>query len=64
MDAAGEFVGAFFFVEEGTVNSDRFVMTTDNQFAGTSSIDGPNYRTGQSQLVMHYQNQAILKCKR
>ena len=40
MDQAGEFVGAFFFVEEGTVNSDQgFVMTTDGPITvGTSNI--------------------------
>ena len=51
MDAEGEFVGAFFFVEEGTANSDQgFVCTTDgpvnvgstnitfSQFTGTGQI--------------------------
>lgn len=36
MDGAAEFVGAFFFVEEGTVNSDQgFVCSTD----GTITVD-------------------------
>jgi len=51
MDASGEFVGAFFFVEEGTANSDQgFVCTTNgpvtvgstnitfSQFTGTGQI--------------------------
>ena len=52
MDAAGEFVGAFFFVEEGTVNSDQgFVMTTDGPITvGVSSIAFTKF-TGTGQIT-------------
>ena len=52
MDQAGEFVGAFFFVEEGTVNSDQgYVMTTDGPITvGTSSIAFTKF-TGTGQIT-------------
>lgn len=52
MDAAGEFVGAFFFVEEGTVNSDQgYVMTTDGPITvGTSNIVFTKF-TGTGQIT-------------
>lgn len=52
MDQAGEFVGAFFFVEEGTVNSDQgFVMTTDGPITvGTSNIAFTKF-TGTGQIT-------------
>ena len=52
MDEAGEFVGAFFFVEEGTVNSDQgFVMTTDGPITvGVSSIAFTKF-TGTGQIT-------------
>ena len=52
MDAAGEFVGAFFFVEEGTVNSDQgFVMTSDGPITvGVSSIAFTKF-TGTGQIT-------------
>jgi len=52
MDAAGEFVGAFFFVEEGTVNSDQgFVMTSDGPITvGVTSIAFTKF-TGTGQIT-------------
>tara|TARA_B100001057_G_scaffold487831_1_gene571182 strand:- start:6930 stop:11687 length:4758 start_codon:yes stop_codon:yes gene_type:complete len=52
MDAAGEFVGAFFFVEEGTVNSDQgFVMTSDGPITvGATSIAFTKF-TGTGQIT-------------
>ena len=52
MDAAGEFVGAFFFVEEGTVNSDQgYVMTSDGPITvGSSNIVFTKF-TGTGQIT-------------
>ena len=52
MDAAGEFVGAFFFVEEGTVNSDQgFVMSSNGPITvGTSDIEFTKF-TGTGQIT-------------
>ena len=52
MDAAGEFVGAFFFVEEGTVNSDQgYVMSSDGPITvGTSDIAFTKF-TGTGQIT-------------
>ncbi len=52
MDEAGEFVGSFFFVEEGTVNSDQgYVMTTDGPITvGTTSIAFTKF-TGTGQIT-------------
>ena len=52
MDGAAEFVGAFFFVEEGTVNSDQgFVCSTDGTIVvDTTSIAFTQF-TGTGQLT-------------
>ena len=52
MDEAGEFVGAFFFVEEGTVNSDQgYVMTANGTITvGTSDIEFTKF-TGTGQIT-------------
>jgi len=52
MDAAGEFVGAFFFVEEGTVNSDQgYVMSSNGPITvGTSDIEFTKF-TGTGQIT-------------
>jgi hypothetical protein len=52
MDEAGEFVGAFFFVEEGTVNSDQgYVMTTDGPVTvGTTALTFTKF-TGTGQIT-------------
>ena len=52
MDEAGEFVGAFFFVEEGTVNSDQgYVMTSNGSITvGTSDIEFTKF-TGTGQIT-------------
>ena len=52
MDAAGEFVGAFFFVEEGTVNSDQgYVMSANGTInVGTTDIEFTKF-TGTGQIT-------------
>ena len=52
MDESGEFVGAFFFVEEGTVNSDQgFVMTANGTITvGSSDIEFTKF-TGTGQIT-------------
>jgi len=52
MDAAGEFVGAFFFVEEGTVNSDQgYVMSANGTInVGVTDIEFTKF-TGTGQLT-------------
>ena len=52
MDAAGEFVGAFFFVEEGTVNSDQgYVMSANGSInVGVSDIEFTKF-TGTGQIT-------------
>ena len=52
MDAAGEFVGAFFFVEEGTVNSDQgYVMSANGTIeVGVSDIEFTKF-TGTGQIT-------------
>lgn len=52
MDQAGEFVGAFFFVEEGTVNSDQgYVMSSNGPITvGTSDIEFTKF-TGTGQIT-------------
>ena len=52
MDGAAEFVGSFFFVEEGTVNSDQgFVCSTDGAITvGSTSIAFTQF-TGTGQLT-------------
>lgn len=51
MDAAGEFAGAFFFVEEGSVNSDQgFVCTSDGTVTpGTDAVTFAQF-TGTGQI--------------
>ena len=63
MDEVHEFVGSFFFVEEGTVNSDQgYVMTTDGPITvGTTSIAFTKFTgTGQITAGDAFQNQVIL----
>ena len=52
MDTAGEFVGAFFFVEEGTVNSDQgYVMSANGTIdVGTTDIEFTKF-TGTGQIT-------------
>jgi len=52
MDASGEFVGAFFFVEEGTVNSDQgYVMSANGPITvGSSDIEFTKF-TGTGQIT-------------
>ena len=52
MDAAGEFVGAFFFIEEGTVNSDQgYVMSANGTIdVGVSAIEFTKF-TGTGQIT-------------
>ena len=52
MDQSGEFVGAFFFVEEGTVNSDQgYVMSSNGPITvGTSDIEFTKF-TGTGQIT-------------
>ena len=52
MDAAGEFVGAFFFVEEGTVNSDQgYVMSANGTInVGSTDIEFTKF-TGTGQIT-------------
>ena len=52
MDATGEFTGSFFFVEEGTVNSDQgFVCTTNGPVTpGSTAVEFAQF-TGTGQLT-------------
>ena len=52
MDATGEFTGSFFFVEEGTVNSDQgFVCTTNGTVTpGSTAVEFAQF-TGTGQLT-------------
>ena len=52
MDATGEFTGSFFFVEEGTVNSDQgFVCTTNGTVTvGSTAVEFSQF-TGTGQLT-------------
>jgi hypothetical protein len=52
MDATGEFTGSFFFVEEGTVNSDQgFVCTTNGTVTpGSTTVEFAQF-TGTGQLT-------------
>lgn len=52
MDAAGEFVGAFFFIEEGTTNSDQgYVMSANGTIdVGTTDIEFTKF-TGTGQIT-------------
>ena len=52
MDAAGEFVGAFFFIEEGTTNSDQgYVMSANGTIdVGVSAIEFTKF-TGTGQIT-------------
>jgi hypothetical protein len=52
MDTAGEFVGAFFFVEEGTVNSDQgYVMSANGTInVGVTDIEFTKF-TGTGQIT-------------
>lgn len=52
MDESGEFVGAFFFIEEGTVNSDQgYVMTANGTITvGSTDIEFTKF-TGTGQIT-------------